>query len=145
VFGLGEDVVTSGATSAEASRALFRAGAADVLVVTVARAAAPGRVRTARCALPAAKVGLAPFHGARRRIDVVPTESVRILRELQRYTQTELAARCSIPQSTISAIEIGCVNLGVERAKAVARSLRCHPAVLSQPVAIWTDAIHGGH
>lgn len=70
---------------------------------------------------------------ARRRIEVTPGESVRILRELQGYSQTELASRCGIPQSTISAIETGRVNLGVERAKALARALRCHPAVLVFP------------
>lgn len=70
---------------------------------------------------------------ARRRIEVTPGESVRILRELQRFSQTELASRCGIPQSTISAIETGRVNLGVERAKAMARALRCHPAVLVFP------------
>lgn len=58
---------------------------------------------------------------------------MRILRELQGYSQTELASRCGIPQSTISAIETGRVNLGVERAKALARALRCHPAVLVFP------------
>lgn len=70
---------------------------------------------------------------ARRRIEVTPGESVRILRELQGYSQTELAARCGIPQSTISAIETGRVNLGVERAKSLARALHCHPAVLVFP------------
>lgn len=38
-----DDVITTGATAAEASRALLRAGAAQVTVVAVARAAAPGR------------------------------------------------------------------------------------------------------
>jgi ComF family protein len=38
-----DDVVTTGATGAEASRCLVRAGAAAVTVVAVARAAAPGR------------------------------------------------------------------------------------------------------
>lgn len=70
---------------------------------------------------------------ARRRIEVTPGESVRILRELQGFSQTELAGRCGIPQSTISAIETGRVNLGVERAKSLARALRCHPAVLVFP------------
>jgi hypothetical protein len=38
-----------------------------------------------------------------------------------------------IPQSTISAMERDRVNLGVERAKVLARALRCHPAVLVFP------------
>lgn len=70
---------------------------------------------------------------ARRRIEVTPGESVRILRELHGLSQTELASRCGIPQSTISTIETGRVDLGVERAKALARALRCHPAVLVFP------------
>mgnify|MGYP002777735937 CR=1 FL=1 len=73
------------------------------------------------------------YKPARRRIDVTPGESVRIIRELQGLTQTQLAARCGIPQATISSIENGRVNLGVERAKALAIALRCHPAVLVFP------------
>jgi hypothetical protein len=38
-----------------------------------------------------------------------------------------------IPQSTISAVENDRVNLGVERAKVIARALKCHPAVLVFP------------
>ncbi len=34
-----------------------------------------------------------------------------------------------IPQSTLSAIENDRVKLGVERAKVLARALKCHPAV----------------
>ena len=70
---------------------------------------------------------------ARRRVEVTPGESVRILRELQGFSQTQLAALCGIPQSTISGIESGRINLGVERAKALAIALRCHPAVLVFP------------
>jgi transcriptional regulator with XRE-family HTH domain len=70
---------------------------------------------------------------ARKRIDVSPGESVRIIRELQELTQTQLAELCGIPQSTISGIETGRINLGVERAKALASALRCHPAVLVFP------------
>ena len=73
------------------------------------------------------------FIPARKRIDVTPGESVRIVRELQSLTQAELAELCGIPQSTISGIERGRVNLGVERAKALAIALRCHPAVLVFP------------
>jgi hypothetical protein len=38
-----------------------------------------------------------------------------------------------IPQATISAIENGRVNLGVEGAKVLARALKCHPAVVVFP------------
>ena len=70
---------------------------------------------------------------AKRRVEVTPGESLRILRELQELSQNQLAAITGIPQSTISAIENGRVNLGVERAKTFARALRCHPAVLVFP------------
>jgi transcriptional regulator with XRE-family HTH domain len=73
------------------------------------------------------------FKPARRRVDVSVGESVRILRELQELTQSQLSAATGIPQATISAIENDRVNLGVERAKVLARALRCHPAVLVFP------------
>jgi len=73
------------------------------------------------------------FSPAKKRVDVTPGESVRIIRELQELSQTQLAELCGIPQSTISSIENGRVNLGVERAKAIASALRCHPAVLVFP------------
>ena len=73
------------------------------------------------------------FRPAKRRVEVSVGESVRILRELQELTQGQLAERTGIPQSTISAIENGRVNLGVERAKVLARALKCHPAVLVFP------------
>jgi len=73
------------------------------------------------------------FRAAKRRIEVSVGESVRILRELQELTQSQLAELTGIPQTTISAIENGRVNLGVERAKVLARALKCHPAVLVFP------------
>jgi transcriptional regulator with XRE-family HTH domain len=73
------------------------------------------------------------FKPARRRVEVSVGESVRLLRELQELTQTQLSAATGIPQATISAIENDRVNLGVERAKVLARALKCHPAVLVFP------------
>ena len=70
---------------------------------------------------------------AKKRVEVSAGESVRIIRELQGLTQTELAGLCGIPQTTISGIETGRVNLGVERAKTLAVALHCHPAVLVFP------------
>lgn len=73
------------------------------------------------------------FRPARRRIDVSVGESVRIIRELQGFSQNELAKRTGISQATLSAIEHDRVRLGVERAKILARALSCHPAVLVFP------------
>ena len=73
------------------------------------------------------------FQKAKKRISVSSGESVRIIRELQELSQNELARLANIPQPTISAIENDRVNLGIERAKSLARALRCHPAVLVFP------------
>lgn len=59
--------------------------------------------------------------------------SVRIIRELQELSQDRLAVITGISQPAISAIENNRVNLGVERAKVLARALSCHSAVLVLP------------
>ena len=76
---------------------------------------------------------MSDYRKAIKRIDVSPGDSVRILRELQEMSQNTLAAATGIPQSTISAIENDRIRLGVERAKVLAKALRCHPAVLVFP------------
>ena len=73
------------------------------------------------------------YQEAQKRTDVSIGESVRIIRELQELSQNDLFAITGIPQSTLSAIEHDKVNLGVERAKVLARALKCHPAVLVFP------------
>lgn len=73
------------------------------------------------------------YRKAKKTTEVSVGDSVRILRELQELSQNQLASLTSIPQSTISAIENGRVNLGIERAKVLARALNCHPAVLVFP------------
>lgn len=73
------------------------------------------------------------FKKAKKTIKVSIGNSVRILRELQELSQNELALLSGIPQSTLSAIEHDKVKLGVERAKVLARALKCHPAVIVFP------------
>ena len=73
------------------------------------------------------------YKQAKKRVDVSIGESVKIIRELQELTQNELSLKTGIPQSTLSAIEHDKINLGVERAKVLARALKCHPAVLVFP------------
>jgi transcriptional regulator with XRE-family HTH domain len=73
------------------------------------------------------------YSKATKRIDVSVGESVKIIRQMQELSQNELSRMTGIPQSTISAIENDRVQLGVERAKVLARALSCHPAVLVFP------------
>jgi transcriptional regulator with XRE-family HTH domain len=73
------------------------------------------------------------YKEAKKLTDVSIGESVRIIRELQELSQNKLSSLTGIPQSTLSAIEHDKVKLGVERAKVLARALKCHPAVLVFP------------
>ena len=73
------------------------------------------------------------YRKAKKHIEISVGESVKILRELQELSQNELAVLTDIPQSTISAIENNRIQLGVERAKVLARALQCHPSVLVFP------------
>ena len=82
---------------------------------------------------------MSQFRPAKKRIEVSTGESVRIIRELQGFSQNQLARLSGIPQATLSAIENDRVRLGVERAKVLARALRCHPAVLVFPS--WEHAV----
>lgn len=73
------------------------------------------------------------YRPAKKRVAVSVGESVRLVRELQELSQSELSRLTGIPQATISAIENDRVRLGVERAKVLARALKCHPGVLAFP------------
>ncbi|MDX1733794.1 MAG: helix-turn-helix transcriptional regulator [Halioglobus sp.] len=73
------------------------------------------------------------YRKAKKSLELSVGDSVRVVRELQELSQNELAELTGIPQSTISAIENNRVNLGIERAKVLARALKCHPAVLVFP------------
>jgi len=73
------------------------------------------------------------YRRAKKHIEVTVGESLRIIRELQGLSQNELSALTGIPQATISALENDHVSLGVERAKVLAKALKCHPAVIVFP------------
>jgi len=76
---------------------------------------------------------MSEYRPARKRIRVSVGESVRIIRQLQELSQNQLSQITGIPQATISALENDRVRLGVERAKVLARALKCHPGVLVFP------------
>jgi len=73
------------------------------------------------------------YKPAKKRIEVTAGESIRIIRELQELSQNQLSHLTGIPQATISAIENNRVQVGVERAKILARALKVHPGVLVFP------------
>lgn len=73
------------------------------------------------------------FKTAKTRIALPPGKSLRVIRELQELSQNDLAKLSGLPQSTISGMESGKINIGVERAKVLARALKVHPAVIVFP------------
>jgi transcriptional regulator with XRE-family HTH domain len=73
------------------------------------------------------------FSPSKKRILLTPGQSVKIAREMLELSQNDLSKITNLPQSTISGIESGKINLGVERAKILARALKVHPAVLVFP------------
>jgi transcriptional regulator with XRE-family HTH domain len=82
------------------------------------------------------------FRGARKVVDVSVGESVRIILELQGYSQNQLARLTGILQATISALENDRGRLGADRAKVIAAALKCHPARMVFPG--WRSEKSGG-
>jgi len=76
---------------------------------------------------------MAEFVKSKARLALSPGNAVRIAREILGLSQNALAAKCKIPQATISGIETGKIALGVERTKKLAIALGVHPAVLLFP------------
>ena len=73
------------------------------------------------------------FQGATSHAHVTPGEALKILRELQGFSQTELEELTHISQSNISALENSKKQMGRERALILAKALKVHPAVLLFP------------
>jgi transcriptional regulator with XRE-family HTH domain len=73
------------------------------------------------------------FTPSKKRVRISQGEMLRIVREKNELSQNDLAKLSGLTQSTISSIENNRVSLGLERAKALARVLGVHPAVLVFP------------
>ena len=65
--------------------------------------------------------------------ELTPGRMLSILRQKNGFSQLELATGAGMTQSTISSLESDRIKLGVERARALARVLHVHPAVLLFP------------
>ncbi len=73
------------------------------------------------------------FIKAKVNINVTPGEMLKTLRELQGFSQKELADIAGMSQSNISALETNIRNIGRERALILAKALKVHPAVILFP------------
>ncbi len=73
------------------------------------------------------------FVRAKVKRKITPGEMLRTLRELQEFTQKELADATGISQSNISAMENDGSQIGRERALVLANVLKVHPAVILFP------------
>ena len=69
----------------------------------------------------------------KRHARLTPGEALRIARELQGLSQSELARRTGIAQSALSALESGDTELGLKRVAVLAKALKVHPAVIAFP------------
>ncbi len=73
------------------------------------------------------------FIKAKVHCHVTPGEALRMIRELQGLSQSDLATKTGISQSNISALESNTRQMGRERAIIFARALKVHPSVLLFP------------
>ena len=73
------------------------------------------------------------FAPAKINVHLTPAQMLKELRELQGLSQAELAKLAGMTQSNISALENGARNIGRERALALAKALKVHPAVILFP------------
>jgi DNA-binding XRE family transcriptional regulator len=78
----------------------------------------------------ALKGGLVPLKTS---VVLTPGKALKIYRELQSLSQSDLAEKSGLKQATISALEHDRITLGLDRAKALARALKVHPSALAFP------------
>lgn len=68
------------------------------------------------------------FIEAGKSVQMSPGEMIKTLRELKEWTQVDLANEAGISQANISAIENNRIEIGKQRAIAIAEALSVHPA-----------------
>jgi len=79
------------------------------------------------------KINKKDFVRAKVHAHLTPGEALKMLRELQGLTQSDLVEKTGISQSNISALESNARQIGRERAIVLAKALKVHPAVLLFP------------
>ena len=73
------------------------------------------------------------FLPARSHASLSTGEVIRMLRELKKWTQEELATRSGISPTNLSALENDRVDIGKRRAELLAKAFNIHPAIIMFP------------
>ncbi len=79
------------------------------------------------------KIKKSDFVAAKDVVAMTPGQMLATLRQLQDLTQAELAKRAKMTQANISSMESGRQQIGRDRALALAKALKVHPAVIMFP------------
>lgn len=69
----------------------------------------------------------------KRRAELTAGETIAMLRELKGWTQEQLAHKSGVAATNISLLENDHIDLGKQRAIALARAFGIHPATLMFP------------
>lgn len=86
------------------------------------------------------KINKKEFVPATDSMSVIPGEMLATLRQLQELTQSELAEKTGMTQANISSMESGRQQIGRDRALALAKALKVHPAVIIFPNYVVAEA-----
>lgn len=86
------------------------------------------------------KINKKEFAPATDSMSVAPGEMLATLRQLQELTQSELAKKAGMTQANISSMESGRQQIGRDRALALAKALKVHPAVIMFPNYVVAEA-----
>lgn len=73
------------------------------------------------------------FSPAKKYATLTTGEAIRMLRELNGWTQEELAMRSNVNAKNISLLENANVDIGKKRAEQLARAFGVHPAIIMFP------------
>ena len=77
-----------------------------------------------------ALLGTGNYVVAKRHLTLSTGDIVRMLRQKNGLTQLQLAEATGLKQNTVSVIEKNKANIGVERAKVLAKALHVHPSTI---------------
>ncbi len=83
------------------------------------------------------------FVSVKQHAELSTGEVIRMLRELKKWTQEELARRSGISATNLSALENDRVEIGKRRAEPLAKAFNVHPAIIMFPGRYRARAFRG--